>query len=167
MLVRALIVLAATVGVLAAAFFGLTRQYTIHSAAMEPAIKKGDHVAVFRFSDWFYTPHRKDVVVADTPRLAVRACGARVALRVVGLPGETVTERLGAVSIDGKRLAEPYVKHLDRRIGVWHMRRGEYFLMADSRRSACDSRLFGAVATKRIVGKVFFTFWPFDRVSVG
>jgi signal peptidase I len=169
MLVRALIVLAATVGVLAAAFFGLTRQYTIHSSAMAPAIKPDDHVAVFRFSDWFYTPHRKDVVVFETPARASVDCGTRGALRVIGLPGETVAEHSGVVSIDGKPLKEPYVKagRRDRRTGSWHVPTGRYFLMGDSRRVRCDSRTFGSILTKRVVGKVFFTFWPFDRVSIG
>ena len=136
MLVRALIVLAATVGVLAAAFFGLTRQYTIHSVGMEPAIKPNDRVAVFRFSDWFYTPHRKDVVVFETPTPFSVSCGSRAVLRVIGLPGETVSERSGVVSIGGKPLKEPYVKPAQRddRTDSWRVPKGHYFLMPDRRR---------------------------------
>src|SRR6266849_6132606 len=107
--VRILIVLAVTVGVLAAALFGLTRQFTVHGGAMEPTLKSGDHVAVFRFSDWFYTPRRKDIVVFST--IPVPVCNSDRAIeRVIGLPGETVSERNGFVSIDGKPLKEPYVK---------------------------------------------------------
>jgi signal peptidase I len=169
MAIRFLIVIIVAAAVLAAALFGLSKQYTIHSTAMEPAIKADDHVAVFRFSDWFYTPHRNDVVVFETPPLVSRICGTRGALRVIGLPGETVTETIGAVSVDGKRLAETSVKpnRRDHRTGAWHVPKGRYFLMGDNRRERCDSRSFGSVATKRIVGKVYLTFWPVGRVSIG
>ena len=57
---RLIVFLVVTVGVLAAAFFGLTRRFTVPSNAMEPTMKSGDHVSVFR---WFSSPGRKDVVV--------------------------------------------------------------------------------------------------------
>jgi signal peptidase I len=167
MLIRSLVILVVAAGVLAGLFFGLSRRYTINSAAMTPTIEHGDQVAVFRFSDWFYSPHRKDIVVFETPAPAARACGTRGALRVIGLPRETVTERLGVVSVDGTRLGESYVKHRDHATHAWHVPRGAYFLMGDSRGTRCDSRSFGAISTRRIVGKVFLTFWPIDRVSIG
>jgi signal peptidase I len=111
MLFRLVIVLVIAAGVLAAALFGLTRQYSIASVGMKPTITKGDHIAVFRFSDWFYTPHRKDIVIFKAPPVAVRKCGrSGIVDRVIGLPGETVSEQIGRVSIDGKPLQEPYVK---------------------------------------------------------
>ena len=67
-LIRLVVILAVAAGVLAAALFGLTKRYTISSPAMAPAIRRSDQVAVFRFSDWFYTPHRKDIVVFERYR---------------------------------------------------------------------------------------------------
>jgi signal peptidase I len=166
MLFRLLIVLIVAAGILAAALYGLTRQYTVRGAVMEPALKSGDHVAVFRFSDWFYTPHRKDIVVFA--KLPVPGCGTshRYVERVIGLPGETVSDRNGVVSIDGKTLKEPYVKagRRDRRTGIWHVPKGAYFLLGDNRAASCN---FGdSVSKKSIIGKVFLTFWPVERVSI-
>ncbi len=169
MAVRLLLFLVVTVGVLAGALFGLTRQYTVPGAGMEPTLKSGDHVAVFRFSDWFYTPHRKDIVVFKAPAAAAKACSkAGIVDRVIGLPGEIVSERNGVVSIDGKELAEPYVKpgRRDSRTAAWHVPPGEYFLMGDNRNTSCDSRIWGSIPGKHIVGKVFLTFWPLDHVSI-
>jgi signal peptidase I len=166
---RLLIFLVVTAGVLAAALFGLTRQFTVMATAMEPTIKKGDHVAVFRFSDWFYTPHRKDIVIFTAPAAAAKACGAagKHVDRVIGLPGETVSEQDGRVSIDGKPLKEPYVRpaNRDSRTAAWHVPPGQYFVMGDNRNTSypCD---WGPVPKKNIVGKVLLTFWPVDRVSI-
>ena len=87
--------------------------------------------------------------------------------RVIGLPGETVSERNGRVSIDAKPLTEPYVKpaNRDTNTAAWHVAPGPYFVMGDNRSASCDSRVCGSVPKKDIVGKVFLTFWPIDRVS--
>jgi signal peptidase I len=166
MLFRLLIVLVVAAGILAAALFGLTRQYTVRGAVMEPAMKNGDHIAVFRFSDWFYTPHRKDVVVFS--RAPAPGCGTshRYVERVIGLPGETVSERNGFISIDGKALKERYVKpgRRDRRTDSWHVPKSAYFVLGDNRTASCN--FAGSVPKKNIIGKVFLTFWPVGRVAI-
>jgi signal peptidase I len=164
---RLLIFIVVTVGVLAAAFFGLGRRYTVRGAAMAPTVKSGDHVAVFRFSDWFYTPHRKDIVVFKS--VPTPGCpGTRSVERVIGLPGETVSEHNGVVSIDGRPLKEPYVEpgHRDRRTAAWgRVPKGAYLVFGDNRTAPCNRP--GPVLKKNIIGKVFLTFWPVERVSIG
>jgi signal peptidase I len=169
LLIRLVLVLVLAAAVLGGALFGLTHRYTVSSTAMEPTIHKGDHVAVFRFSDRFYTPHRNDIVVFTAPTAAAKACRRHeIVDRVIGLPGETVSEQRGFVAIDGKPLKEPYVKpgRRDSLTAAWHVPPGTYFLMGDNRKAACDSRQWGSVATKNISGKVFLTIWPLDRVSI-
>jgi signal peptidase I len=163
-----LIWLVVTIGVLAGAFFGLTRRFTVESKAMEPKVKKGDEVAVFRFSDSVTNPGRKDVVVLSghsAPGCDVN--GAYSVARVIGLPGETVRERNGLISIDGKPLEEPYVSEArrDRGAGTWHVPKKAYLVIGDNRRSACAAPK--VVPKKNVVGFVIFTYWPADRISVG
>jgi len=171
MLVRILVVVLISVGILAGAFFGLTRRFDVQASSMEPTIQHGDHIAVFRFWDTFSSPHRKDVVVFTAPAAAAKLCGegGKQVKRIIGLPGETVSEQTGRVLIDGKPLKEPYVKpaNRDSQSAAWHVPEGSYFLMGDNRRASCDSRRFGAVAKKAIVGRVVLTYWPFDRISAG
>jgi signal peptidase I len=161
MLRRLVVFLIVTVGVLAAAFFGLTRRFTVPANAMEPTMKSGDHVAVFR---WFSTPSRKDIVVFF--RAPQPGCGtSRTQVeRVIGLPGETVEERSGVLSVDGRTLAEGYVKLRDRGTNRWRVPLNSYLVMGDDRRSKCDFR--GTVPKKDIVGSVLYTFWPVDRIAV-
>lgn len=163
-----LVFVVATVGILAAAFFGLTRRFTVESKAMEPKLKQGDQVAVFRFSDSVAPPGRKDVVVLSgrtSPGCGVH--GKYSVERVIGLPGETVTERQGVITVDGKTLEERYVKadRRDGRSGTWHVPKGSYLVLGDNRRSACAAPY--VVRKQNIVGFVIFTYWPFDRIAVG
>ena len=89
--------------------------------------------------------------------------------RLVGLPGETWSERDGFVYIDGKRLDEPYIK-ADRRDhdtkDPGKIAPGHYFMMGDNRQSSCDSRVWGTVPKKNLIGEVFATYWPPNRISI-
>jgi signal peptidase I len=100
-------------------------------------------------------------------------CGASGTFvkRLIGLPGDTVNERQGGwIYINGVKLNEPYIKP-DRRgrdstTGSWHVPKGEYFFMGDNRGESCDSRRWGAVPRSKLIGKVFATYWPPNRISL-
>ena len=88
--------------------------------------------------------------------------------RLIGLPGEHLSERDGYVYVNGKRLDEPYI-HTDRRDHQaprrWNVPKGEYFFMGDNRQQSCDSREWGAVPWKNIIGQVFAVYWPPNRIG--
>jgi len=100
---------------------------------------------------------RGDIVLFKTPPLARIRCGAggRYLKRVIGLPGETVSVRAGRVSVNGAPLSEPYVRFRDSLpTRTWHVRPGAYFLLGDNRPQSCDSRAWGTVPARNIVGKM-------------
>jgi signal peptidase I len=87
--------------------------------------------------------------------------------RLIGLPGDVVTTRGGFVSVNGKRLAEPYVQgsHEDRTSGRWTVPDGSYFMMGDNRDLSCDSRTWGPVSRDALIGPVVVTYWPPRRIG--
>jgi signal peptidase I len=158
--------------------------YRIPSSSMEPTLhcarpgpgclaRFSDRVLANRFIYHFRSPHRGEIIVFKTPAEAQQKCGSggTFVKRLIGLPGETVQEKLiggkGYIFIDGRRLIEPYVQpdRRDSRTGTWHVPKGEYFFMGDNRAQSCDSREWGAVPRKNIIGEVFAVYWPPNRIG--
>ena len=140
---------------------------TLHCARPGPGCLGGadDKFAVLKLGGW----GRGDVVVFDTPPAAVARCqlAGKFVKRVIGLPGDTVRERNGVVFVDGRRLSEPYVRAVgrDHESGSWHVPAGSYFVLGDNRAESCDSRAFGSVPKRNIVGRVFLVYWPPSRLG--
>ena len=155
--------------------------YRIPSSSMEPTLhcarpgqgceaRLSDRVLANRFIYHFRSPHRGEIIVFNTPTKAAQsACNASGTFvkRLIGLPGETVREKDGFIYIDGKRLNEPYIQssRRDTESGVWPVAPGHYFFMGDNRKESCDSRRWGSVPRKNIIGEVFMTYWPPNRIS--
>jgi signal peptidase I len=133
-----------------------------------------DRVLANRFIYHFREPERGEVVVFETTPKVVAACnaGGTFVKRIVGLPGETIRIRLhrGAayVYVDGRRLEEPYISQNRRDIGPaksYRVPDGQYFLMGDNRSQSCDSRSWGGIPRENLIGPVFMTYWPPNRIS--
>ena len=93
--------------------------------------------------------------------------GSTFVKRLIGLPGEQVSERDGFVFVDGKRLNEPYVRPFmrDHQTGSWRVSPGNYFFLGDNRVHSCDSRVWGSVPRSSLVGPVILTYWPPNRIA--
>jgi signal peptidase I len=179
-----IVTIAGAIAIVLAIKAWVVNPYRIPSSSMEPTLhcarpgqgceaRLSDRVLANRFIYHFRDPHRGEIVVFNTPPAAQEMCGASGTFvkRLIGLPGDTVTERDGGfVYINGKRLNEPYIKP-DRRThdsttGSWHVPKGSYFFMGDNRGESCDSRRWGSVPRKNLIGKVFATYWPPNRISL-
>jgi signal peptidase I len=179
---------ALTIG-LAAAFVlvfeaEVAKPYRIPSSSMEPTLRcakpgdwcsahSSDRVIANRLAYRFSSPKRGQIVVFKAPASAAQCGtgdgGTTFVKRLIGLPGDTISERKGTIFVDGKRLNEPYVDPPLRgdENGSWqHVAAGHYFFLGDDRVHSCDSRIWGTVPRSNLVGPVIVTYWPPDRVSV-
>ncbi len=143
----------------------LSYVYRVTGESMYPSIRAGDWLLVRRDAHRRAAPTRGDIVIVRDPRNTTE----KYVKRVVGLPGEEVSTRDGELLIDGGRLSEPYLEGLPSSVGLdtksWRLRDGEYFIMGDNRAHSTDSRDFGPVESRLIVGKAACRVWPPSRWS--
>jgi signal peptidase I len=175
-----IVTIAGAIAIVLAIKAWVVNPYRIPSSSMEPTLhcahpgpgceaRLSDRVLANRFIYHFRSPHRGEIVVFDTPpRTQEVGCGGGTFVkRLIGLPGDTVREQDGVVFVNGKKLNEPYVQpgRRDAESNTWRVRSGNYFFMGDNRSQSCDSRRWGTVPRRNLIGPVFATYWPPNRLS--
>jgi signal peptidase I len=90
--------------------------------------------------------------------------------RVVGVGGDRLTIRNGYVFNDGRKETGSYIQQCsDPSVctysGSITVPAGDYYMMGDNRGDSDDSRFWGPVPRRWIIGSAFFTYWPPDRIG--
>jgi signal peptidase I len=166
----------------------VVKPFVIPSQSMEPTLLPGQRVLVNRLAyDFGGLPQRGDIVVFHPP--SSLACSVNVPItepcprgvgshasdyfvkRVIGLPGDRLSIKDGHPVINGRELTnEPYITPCTESTScnMPHtivIPRGEYYMLGDNRGDSDDSRYWGPVPLSWIIGEVFATYWPIDRIG--
>jgi signal peptidase I len=136
---------------------------------MLPTIQLQDRVVVDRLFYKLGSWQRGDIMVFIAPEnqetVKKGVQGQRLVKRLIGLPGETLEVRDRAVWIDGQALHEPYVSDPEGltwgEFGPVTVPEGCYFVMGDNREESFDSRDWGFLDQKLLMGRVWIRYWPF------
>ena len=134
----------------------------VEGTSMAPLLSDQERIVINKFVYRFEPIQRGDVVVFWYPLDHTKS----FIKRVVGLPGETVEIRQGALSVNGKVIPEPYVppQYEDNSdYGPYTVEKDHFFVLGDHRISSNDSRVFGAVPSQFIYGRAVFAYWPVDH----
>lgn len=161
--------------------------YRVPSEAMEPTMKVGDRFLVNRVSG---DPGRGDIVVFHPPQGAdSNTCGVphspnqpcprptsqrsdvNFIKRVVAEPGDLLSIREGHAVVNGKLQKESFIRACQggeecNFPGAIRIPPGFFFMMGDNRGQSDDSRFWGPVPKKWIIGQAFFTYWPPKRIGI-
>ena len=145
--------------------------YKIPTGSMRMTFLEGDRIFVDKVSYRFHEPRRGDIIVFKFPLDRKKD----FVKRLLGLPGERIEIRGGKIFINGKGLeGPPFSEHYYYNRNEWEYGRegqvievppGFYFALGDNSAQSSDSRNWGFVPAKNMVGKAFFIWWPPNRIK--
>lgn len=160
-------VLAVSLAIIIPVRWFLIQPFYVQGASMEPNFFDREYLIIDELSYRFGDPERGDVVVFHYPNDPKQF----FIKRVIGLPGETVEISDGKIRIyngpnpNGTLLDETV--YLDQDFTAASqtvtLKADQYYLLGDNRSSSLDSRFFGPVSRKYVVGRVWVRGYPVDR----
>lgn len=146
----------------------IAQPFIVSGSSMVPTFEDGEYLVVDEISYRLNNPKRDDVIIFrypnDTTKFFIK--------RIIGLPNETIDIKGNEVIIINKenpggfKLAEPYVKNTSSNNTHFELKNEEYFVMGDNRIASSDSRYWGAVSEKLIVGRAFLRLLPINKIGL-
>lgn len=148
----------------------VAQPFIVSGASMDPTFATGQYLIVDQLSYHFEAPKRGEVIIMRYPRDPETF----FIKRIVGLPGETLSMDGGKVTITnndnpkGFMLDEKYITKEHRTSDTFTITLGydEYFVMGDNRPQSSDSRSWGPLESKYIIGRPFARLLPFSKASI-
>jgi signal peptidase I len=137
--------------------------FEIPSESMEPALKPGDRALVEKIAGRG-SPHRGELVAFHRP-----GHDEVLLKRVVAVGGDTVGLEDGLLVVNGRTVREPYANTKSQDsvyFGPVRIGPGKVFVMGDNRGISEDSRDFGAVPTRDVIGRAVARLWPPGRWGI-
>lgn len=140
------------------------KPFYVKGASMEPTFHDHEYLVIDEISYRFHDPVRGDIIVFRYPRDPKQY----FIKRIIGLPGETVQVTGNKIFINGQPIDEGYLSKDTETKGemVMTLQPDEFFVMGDNRSFSLDSRSFGPLPRKYVVGKTWIRGWPFDKITV-
>ena len=127
---------------------------------MYPTLKPGQQLLVVRDTKFTSAYRRSEILVILDPNHPNNA----FVKRVVGLPGDNLIMQDGSLYLDGRHVIEPYLNGTpsapESIYYEWTLKTNESVVLGDNRSPSTDSRQYGSIHMKSIVGKVWLRYWP-------
>ncbi len=145
----------------------LFQPFYVRGASMEPNFHDNEYLIIDEITYRFSDPQRGDVVVMKNPNRT----SEYFIKRIIGLPGETVQSENGEIKIINEKnpfgftLPETYLADgtITNNLSTVQIPADQYFVMGDNRSVSLDSRIFGPLPRKDIVGRAWLRVYPFSE----
>lgn len=158
------IVVALVLALVIRAFF--LQVFWIPSSSMEPTLEINDRIVVNKVSYHFRQPRRLEIIVFRQVNLGDKDKKDLIK-RLVGLPGETLEVKDGAIKINGQPIVENHLINQDyANYGPITIPADAYFVMGDNRPASADSRYWGFLPKKNVIGPAFLRLWPLTKLGL-
>lgn len=145
----------------------IAQPFVVSGESMFSTFNDGEYLIVDEISYLLGDPNRGDVVIfrypKDTKRFFIK--------RIIGMPNEEVKINNGKVTIinkenpEGFTLDEPYIEEEFNTTGSFKTGSGEYFVLGDNRNRSSDSRVWGNLPKKLMMGRAYLRLLPLKNIS--
>lgn len=145
----------------------IAQPFIVNGPSMNTTFANGEYLIIDEISYRFNEPERGEVIIFRYP-LEPKKYFIK---RIIGLPLDTVVLRNNQVTVTNKEypggltLEEPYIK--GNTLGALEitLKKGEYFVLGDNRQVSSDSRSWGVLPRKNIIGRPLFRLFPIQRID--
>lgn len=178
----AVLLIAPLVAVVLTAF--VFQSYQVDGPSMQTTLYNNDRLIVWKVpKTWSkitghqYVPNRGDVIIFVEDQISSfgEEPSKQLIKRVIALPGERIVVKDNEATVFNKEHPDgfqpdqtlPYGNVIEQTSGDIDMvvPKDKVFVMGDNRPNSLDSRAFGPVATKDIVGKLVVRVWPLGEMK--
>lgn len=148
----------------------IAQPHKVSGLSMYPTFHDGDYILTDKISYRFNNPQRGDVIVLKNPRDE----NQDFIKRVLALPGDTIKVENNNVYINNQPVNEYYLPPgVSTNAGAYltegtvvSVAPDQFFVLGDNRNHSSDSREWGYVPRKDIIGKVFLRYWPAQSAGI-
>jgi len=146
----------------------IAQPFVVSGSSMFPTFEDKQYLIIDEISYKLNKPKRDDVVVFkypnDTTKFFIK--------RIIGLPNETIDIKGNEITIineehpEGFKLEQPFVKNISDNNLHRKLTENEYFVMGDNRSGSFDSRSWGPVPKKLLVGRAFLRLLQINKINL-
>lgn len=146
----------------------IAEPYIVQGASMDPTFATGDYLIVDKFSYKLGEPERNSVVVFKFPTELSR----NLIKRIIGIPGDTVSMDKNTITITntdnptGFVLDQSYITHPSQESFTITLADDEYLVLGDNRPASYDSRQWGILPRKDILGRPVLRLLPMSKIGI-
>lgn len=149
----------------------LFRPFQVSGNSMYPTFHDKEYILTNIITLKLGDPQRGDVIVFKAPNDPEKD----YIKRVIGVPGDTISVNNGSVYVNGALLDQSaYLPPPTKTYGGSFLKENitvvvpqkSYFVMGDNRFGSSDSREWGFVPLKSIIGKSLLVYWPLNKMEL-